>query len=414
MSENAGGAADGPDDGERSGAGGPSGGGGPAGGGGRSGGGADAAAGRGPRRSVPRLSPNNALTPWGKKGRRAVPKPSNLAPEVSHAAARFEDRFQRWNRDRMLKHGWKRTVVAYDSYGSESQLRVLARLVLTKDGDSTMDNGDSIRGWRSFTSIPVPEESAWVRVNGQDYMVTADRGGVIDAVIPGEFKPGWVKLHMWTEGSKVDVADARIIGSGQRFGIISDVDDTVMVTSLPRPLLATWNSFILNEHARSAVAGMAVLYDRLLYMRPNSPMIYLSTGAWNVAPTLKRFLSRNLYPDGPLLLTDWGPTTTRAFRSGVEHKRNSLERLAREFPKMRWLLVGDDGQHDEDIYGEFVENHPQNVAAVAIRQLTATEAVWAGGRSKSSGRGQGVPWVYAPDGAGLISKLTERGIIEGL
>jgi len=40
---------------------------------------------------------------------------------------------------------------------------------------------------------------------------------------------------------------------------------------------------------------------------PNAPVFYLSTGAWNVAPALTRFLSRNLYPPGPLLLTDWGP-----------------------------------------------------------------------------------------------------------
>ena len=47
------------------------------------------------------------------------------------------------------------------------------------------------------------------------------------------------------------------------------------------------------------------------------PVFYLSTGAWNVAPTLTRFLSRNLYPPGALLLTDWGPTTDRWFRSGT-------------------------------------------------------------------------------------------------
>jgi phosphatidate phosphatase APP1 len=114
---------------------------------------------------------------------------------------------------------------------------------------------------------------------------------------------------------------------------------------------------------------------------------------------------------GPLLLTDWGPTTTRVFRSGKEHKRNTLERLSREFPWMKWLLIGDDGQKDEEVYGSSSRNHPENVAAVAIRQLTVGEAVWAGGRSKRHGRGQGVPWIYAPDGAGLASRLTERGII---
>lgn len=336
--------------------------------------------------------------------------PRNLGPEMLHTAARVEDRFQGWLGARVERRGWKPTVIAYDSYGSEASLRVLARVVLTKTGQPAADTDASIRGWRSFGSVPLANAAAWVRVDGVEHMVTADRGGVIDAIIPGDFRPGQVEIRMWTDGSLVDTATATIVGADQTFGIISDIDDTVMVTALPRPFLAAWHTFVLDEHARSPVAGMSVLYDRLVYMRPNSPIIYLSTGAWAVAPTLKRFLSRNLYPSGPLLLTDWGPTATRAFRSGQEHKRLQLETLARQYPQIKWLLIGDDGQHDEEIYGEFVENHPDNVAAVAIRQLTAGEAVWAGGRSKRGGRGQGVPWVYASDGAGLASKLTERGI----
>jgi len=142
-------------------------------------------------------------------------------------------------------------------------------------------------------------------------------------------------------------------------------------------------------------------------------VIYLSTGAWNVAPTLGRFLGRNLYPRGPLLLTDWGPTHDRWFRSGREHKRTSLTRLAVEFPEMKWLLVGDDGQHDEELYGEFATAHPENVAAVAIRQLSTGEAVLAGGRSKAAERSKGpVRWYYGQNGAELSTELVGAGLLE--
>jgi phosphatidate phosphatase APP1 len=158
---------------------------------------------------------------------------------------------------------------------------------------------------------------------------------------------------------------------------------------------------------------MAVLLERLAAAHPGAPVIYLSTGAWNVAPTLSRFLSRNLFPAGPLLLTDWGPTHDRWFRSGREHKRTSLARLAKEFPGLKWLLIGDDGQHDEDLYGEFTVAHPDNVSAVAIRQLSSGEAVLAGGRSKAEKHSElsGTPWVYAPDGAGLSEQLAELGML---
>jgi len=129
--------------------------------------------------------------------------------------------------------------------------------------------------------------------------------------------------------------------------------------------------------------------------------------AWNAAPALSRFLARNLYPMGPLLLTDWGPTHDRWFRSGKEHKRQELLRLVREFPDVAWVLFGDDGQHDEALYHEFAVQHPENVAAVAIRQLSVGEAVLAGGRSKARVHrtSSGVPWVYGPDGANLREEL---------
>ena len=171
-----------------------------------------------------------------------------------------------------------------------------------------------------------------------------------------------------------------------------------MVTALPRPFVAFWNTFVLDEHARIPTPGMAVLYERLVRAHPGSPVVYLSTGAWNVAPTLTRFLSRNLYPAGPLLLTDWGPTHDRWFRSGRAHKEENLRRLADEFPGMRWLLIGDDGQHDEELYARFAAEHPDRVAAVAIRRLSTGEAVLAGGRTKAEQHGAEVPWVSASDG----------------
>ncbi|NKX51942.1 App1 family protein, partial [Arthrobacter deserti] len=197
-----------------------------------------------------------------------------------------------------------------------------------------------------------------------------------------------------------------------RFGVVSDVDDTVMVTALPRPFLAAWNTFVLDEHARTPTPGMAVLLERIARCHPGSPVLYLSTGAWNVAQTLTRFLSRNLYPDGPLLLTDWGPTHDRWFRSGQQHKHAELIRLAEEFPQVKWLLIGDDGQHDEAIYADFAQRFPDRVAAIAIRQPSASEAVFAGGRPAGAAGGTGdVPWIYSPDGAGIAAQLRKLGIL---
>jgi len=331
---------------------------------------------------------------------------------ILHFAARLEDSMHAWREKRGRKRGLKTTVIPYTGYGSTGWVRVLCRVVLTR-GDGASQRAAKVRGWRSFFSIPVDDVEVTIIAGGVEQRVLADRGGVVDTKINVALAPGWHTITIRTDDTEDVSAPVFVIDQDAPFGIISDVDDTVMVTALPRPLLAAWNTFVLDEHARRPVPGMAVLYERIIRANPGAPVIYLSTGAWNVAPTLSRFLDRNLYPAGPLLLTDWGPTHDRWFRSGREHKASSLERIAQELPGMKWLLVGDDGQHDEQLYGEFAASHPQNVAAVAIRQLSTSEAVLAGGRSRAADneQGTGTPWVFAPDGAGLLEQLTETGIL---
>jgi phosphatidate phosphatase APP1 len=349
---------------------------------------------------------------------RAPRRTPAVAEPILHRAARMEDSFHAFREKRARKRGLTPTVIAYSGYGGQGWIRVLGRVLLssspspTKPEDIEKNRYLNLRGWRSFTSVPVDDVSVVVTAGGKEFRVTANRGGVVDTRIEVELPYGWNTIQLRTDDSPNVDAPVYVVDPSVKFGMISDIDDTVMVTALPRPFLAAWNTFVLDEHARRPVAGMSVLYERLTRSHPGAPIIYLSTGAWNVAPTLTRFLSRNLYPSGALLLTDWGPTHDRWFRSGKEHKNSSLRRLAKEFPDMKWLLIGDDGQHDEEIYSEFLEEHPANVAAVCIRELSAGEAVLAGGRSSDGhGKDSDVPWIYAPDGAGLADQLFEVNVL---
>ncbi|AWB89422.1 App1 family protein [Salinibacterium hongtaonis] len=324
---------------------------------------------------------------------------------VPHLASRIEDTIHEFRERSARRRGHTPTVIPYSGYGAPGWVRVLGRVLLSKPGSASRYR--KIRGWRSFTSVPLNDVEVTVTIGGVSHTVTADRGGVIDSVVEADLAPGWQTITIGIDGGEPAEAPVFIVDPDVRFGLVSDVDDTVMVTALPRPFLAAWNTFVLDEHARRPVPGMAVLYERVLHDHPGAPCFYLSTGAWNVAPTLTRFLARHLYPSGPLLLTDWGPTHDRWFRSGRDHKVHNLERLASEFPQIRWLLVGDDGQHDEEIYSEFAAAHAGQVQTIAIRQLSTGEAVLAGGRKSDDDARSPTETrrIYAPDGAGLAEQL---------
>jgi phosphatidate phosphatase APP1 len=350
-----------------------------------------------------------------------VPEDNAAAPKL-HRAARIDDAVHDFREKWARRRGHLPTVIPYTGYGSTTRIRVLCRILLTKQpkpgsraARTIMRREERVRGWRSFTSVPVGEVEVTIEIEGASRQVRADRGGVVDVEVDVELEPGWHTITLQTEGADPVDAPVYVVAPDTSFGIVCDIDDTVMVTALPRPFLAFWNTFVLDVHARTPTPGMAVFLERLTGQHPGAPVIYLSTGAWNVAPTLSRFLSRNLYPRGPLLLTDWGPTHDRFFRNGREHKESNLRRFVTEFPGIRWLLIGDDGQHDEEIYGEFALDHPQNVAAIAIRQLSPSEAVLAGGRSKldNPATDDSVPWIFAPDGAGLSEKLSRIDLGSG-
>lgn len=327
-------------------------------------------------------------------------------------------RFQKHRRKVARERGDIPTILSLTGYGSSSWVRIFSRVVLAPD--DMFVNGrrlarvveDGVRGWRNFVSPPISYAKVTAEVNGQQHTVRADRNGVIDAVLPVEAEPGWQTISLYVEGGESVSVDVFIVNDQARTGVICDIDDTVVVTVLPRPLLAAWNSFVLDEHARIPTPGMAVLLNRIVNRGRHSPVFYVSTGAWNAAQTLTRFLGRNLYPFGPLLLTAWGPTEDRWFRSGVDHKYASLHRLVNDYPDLQWILMGDDGQHDPEIYADFARTYPGKVRAIVIRQLTPSEALLAGGRAaQTRDSTPGVPWVYGTDGAALTLQLEELGIL---
>lgn len=339
-------------------------------------------------------------------------------------AARMEDQINRRIEKQVRSRGWRERVVAYTGYGSSKFVRVMGRVLLAPPSESldAVPMADLLRrrGWRNFVATPAANCEVICTINGVDYRVSTDRNGYIDQRFPARgLTPGWHEVPMRTQDSEPVLAPIQIIDAEQEWGLVSDIDDTVISTSLPRPLVAAWNTFVLEESARQAVPGMSDLYAKLLAEHPEAPVIYVSTGAWNTAPTLQRFMTHHDFPRGCMLLTDWGPTNSGWFRSGQEHKRTCLRDLAIDFPKVKWILIGDDGQHDPTLYGEFAEAHPDRVRCIGIRQLSAGEQVLAHGTLQSleapdaEDRASEVPEVRAADGHGLWPLLqqaiAERG-----
>ena len=337
--------------------------------------------------------------------------------------------------------GWLPKIIGYTGYGSTTAVRVLARAIMADPADNsdggtlqfdrkkaqaarsslrdfaqfaTEKTGEAQRGWRQFFTTQVGFLPVEVTVGSTTISTQTDRNGYVDVLIHDHgLEPGVYQATIAPIAGTGVQTPIIIVSPEARTGLISDIDDTIVITWLPRATLAAWNSFVLKTNARQVVPGMATFYHRLLEGDPHAPVFYLSTGAWNVYETFAQFLSANDYPTGPMLLTDWGPTPTGLFRSGQEHKKTQLRNLLIMFPEIKWYLVGDDGQHDPLIYDELARDHPSHVRGIALRTLNPVEQVLSHGspdaiepaRRDSDVVKRGVPIIRGRDGFELLAAL---------
>lgn len=334
-----------------------------------------------------------------------------------HRSALIEDAVKARIAVVLRRLGWRPLAVAYTGYGSavpdgESWVRIMLRVRLGPARARSTDDTDRKRWWRKFFTVGLADVPVQVRVGAVTHEITSRRGGYVDTVLPADLAGGWHDATVTVEGRTPLTVGLRVVGPDERLGLISDIDDTVMITALPRPLVAFWNTFLVKGTNRRPVPGMADLYDRLRTPEPQALVVYLSTGAWNVAPAIAQFLDRTGYPPGPLLMTDWGPTTQGWFRSGYRHKHRELRRLVSDLPQLRWVLIGDDGQHDPQLFEELVQETPDAVRMVLVRRLSMAEQILTRGslllpQDRAAQTPEVIPWLHEPDGTSLAARLTQ-------
>lgn len=211
-----------------------------------------------------------------------------------------------------------------------------------------------------------------VRDRSSDYAIS-DSSGYLDLVAQRRLDPGVHTVSYVVDGRRSVQSDLFIIAPGTPVGVISDVDDTIMITNAPSIMKAAYNLLLLNPKKKASVPGMGVLFSKIADQFPTAPFFYLSTSPWNVESTIRNFIADQGFPEGPLLLRDLDPRPKTFVPSGVQHKLEFAEQLMSDFPDMKFILIGDDGQKDPITYATIAHRHPGRILAIAIRQLSPKE-----------------------------------------
>jgi phosphatidate phosphatase APP1 len=159
-----------------------------------------------------------------------------------------------------------------------------------------------------------------------------------------------------------------------RFGIISDIDDTIIVSHARNLLKVAYTTFLSNARGRVAFPGVGAFYRALQRGTTDAefnPIFYVSSGPWNLYDLLIDFMQLNQIPVGPIMLQDYGLEEKQLFSaSHRDHKLAQIRKLLETYPDLPFILIGDSGQHDPEIYRKVLEEVPARIKAIYIRDVT--------------------------------------------
>ena len=99
-----------------------------------------------------------------------------------------------------------------------------------------------------------------------------------------------------------------------------------------------------------------------------NPIFYVSSSPWNLHDVIADFLDAQEIPVGPMLLRDWD--IGREMMRTRQYKLAQIREIMGTYPSLPFILVGDSGQEDPEIYGELVTEFPGRILAIYIRNVS--------------------------------------------
>ncbi len=277
-------------------------------------------------------------------------------------------------------------ILPYRGHGTPTALYVRGR-VLEKKGITPSTQTDPawrnlLNMYRRFSSNAIPNARVCVRFRDQAVETCTDANGFFNARIeparPLDQTRVWHEIELELiepvfAGQPPVEATAHVLvpPPSARFGVISDIDDTIVKTEATHLLRMLRLTLLNNAYTRLPFQGIAAFYQALQRGPTGdeyNPIFYVSSSPWNIYDLLVDFLDIHGLPVDPLFLRDW---RQGALRDHEAHKLAQIETIMATYPDLPFILIGDSGQEDPEIYRQVVIDFPGRVKAIYIRDVTS-------------------------------------------
>jgi phosphatidate phosphatase APP1 len=263
-------------------------------------------------------------------------------------------------------------ILPYLGFGTSEKIALSGRVLQDEGFRPTRDTE---RRWRNLVeflkrleSDEVPGARLRATFGGTSVETITDGEGYfrIELEAPGT-PPGWHDVHLQLlEMPVAETGRVFVPAPDAEFGVISDLDDTVIESDVMRKVRMLVKLALSNAHTRKPFQGVAAFYRAL--HRDRNPFFYVSKSPHNLYAPLVEFLQHQKLPPGPLLLRDFGLRTDKA------HKAGALAKILATYPALRFVLIGDSGEQDPEIYADIIGRFPERIRVIYIRSIDRSPA----------------------------------------
>ena len=263
-------------------------------------------------------------------------------------------------------------VVPYLSYGTSEKLKLSGRVLQDEGFRPTKDSESRWRNLVAFVKRMESDEVPGARVRATHGECTSQAISDDEGYFQVEFdtsglQAGWHEVQLRLEHSRVAVTGAVLVPpSDAEFGVISDIDDTIVYSNVIRKLRMLVMLALSNSYTRKPFGGVAAFYRAL--HRGRNPFFYVSKSPRNLYVPLLEFLEHQQLPAGPLLLRDF------SFHMQKDHKARAIEDILNTYPALRFILIGDSGEEDPEVYSAILSRFPERIRVIYIRSVDPSPA----------------------------------------
>lgn len=269
-------------------------------------------------------------------------------------------------------------IQPYIGYANKNHISCYGRVLKKRTiYDRTSFFFNILNSYKRIESDEIPHCEITYTINGYSNKTTTNSEGfyLINEKLPFEIKEFQQTIQLAITDAKYAnnkvVSDGTILipDNNAKYAFVSDIDDTILHTNVLSflKLKVFFNSFFLSAAKRKTIKDTPVWYQQL--HQNMNPFFYVSHSPWNLYDYLLEFLQINKYPQGVVLLRDFGKKAKDAFQNYATHKKDETEKLLHHFPHLQFVLIGDGGEKDADIYLDLHQKYPDRIKAIFIHRL---------------------------------------------